>query len=144
MNIINLKTNNMTELEELVIEEAILLKQHATKKELDSLDYGSLAGGSTHHCIYGQMTGNCENERTYELIRKCCSRVYKSGKHENRIVSRLGSKPKKLSDFSIRLDYYVSPIENFVFKNKKDVYNSSEKVKKLINFLKGNLNKLEF
>jgi len=134
----------MTKLEELVIEEAKLLRRHTTTKELQNLVYEKLEGEETRACIYGQMTGDCRSTRAYELIQQCCNRVYKTSDIEDILVGKLNGKPKKLSNPYYRLEYYASPIENFLFKYKKTIYDKSEKVEKLVKFLKGEIETLEF
>lgn len=134
----------MTKLEQLVIDEAILLKQHATKEEINKLNYKKLDGCSRYSCIYGQITGNCVSERAYELIRNCCHRVYRPTDDFSTLAGRLNGKPKVLEKPSSRLSHYVSPIENFLFKNKINEWATSEKVEKLVAFLKGESDKLEF
>lgn len=136
----------MTKLEELVIEEATKLKQEAKKGELRHLSYKKLSGCSRHECIYGQMTGNCESDRAYELITKCCERVYipTNDYFSDKLAGRLNGKPKQLKDPGNRLEYYVSPIENFLFKHKKEVEDNSPKVRQLVAFLKGEIDILDF
>lgn len=65
------------ELKQLVIAEATALRQHATKEELQRLDFTWLDPQSIAYCIYGQMTGNCDSERAIELQNKS-TRPYSS------------------------------------------------------------------
>jgi len=100
-------------LEELVIKEATNLKQYATVEELLKLDYDNLDGNSGNNCIYGQMTGDCETERSFELISECCELVYDVSTDDN--WSDLDSdfiinKKKVDTTPSRRLVYYISPI----------------------------------
>lgn len=136
----------MTKLEELVIEEATKLKEFATPEELANLDYESLSGESKYACIYGQITGNCLSNRAYNLIRTCCQRVYNTPKsnYTGNLAGRLNGAPVELDRPSSRLSHYVSPIENFLFKNKKDEDEDSYKVKQLVDFLKGDIYVLDF
>lgn len=64
------------ELKEQVIIEANNLKKHATKEELNKLDFNDLSPIHTQHCIYGQMTGYCHNDRARQLILSCTDRYY--------------------------------------------------------------------
>lgn len=135
------------ELLDLVVEEAINLKKHATKEELLKLNYSDMSGDSQFSCIYGQMTGDCLSKRAYELIHKCCQRVYITNDISNRLgASTLNGKPEKLAENLIidRLDYYSSPIEVFLFKYKEELYTDSIYVKRLVKFLKGEINELKF
>lgn len=133
----------MTKLEELVIEEATKLKQFATPEELNNLDYEYLDGNSHWQCIYGQMTEDCRSNRAYELIQKCCQRVYHASS-DDCFVGRLNGKPKQLDDPTNRLAYYVSPIEKFLYKEKPEQYNDSWKIQRLVAFLKSETDVLNF
>lgn len=54
-----------------VFEEALLLNQHTTQEEKDRLWYHRVITHSASKCIYGLMTGDCNNKRALELINKC-------------------------------------------------------------------------
>lgn len=131
-------------LEELVIEEATNLKKYATKEELSRLDYDNLDGDSKSRCIYGQMTGDCSSYRANELIIKCAQKVYNTTDTDDRIVkSVLNGKPYKIDKVNERLDFYISPIEKFLYKYKRG-YKESTKIKKLVNFLQDKTQELKF
>ena len=108
-------------LEELVIEEATNLKKYATKEELDKLDYATLKEDDIFHCVYGQMTGMCYGYRATQLIDKCINFKYQHLHKNNEPI---------ISKRDINNGYY-SPIERFLI-----AYKGSEKIKKLIDFLK--------
>lgn len=131
---------------QLVVDEATKLRKHATKKELNNLDYEGLIGESAYDCIYGQLTGDCKSGRAYGLIRKCCTKVYSEEKGNNLRAIDLNGKPKVLSEEGIgdRLYYYSSPIENFLVLYKADLFDNSVYVKRLVKFLKGEINELKF
>lgn len=132
---------------DLVVEEATKLKKYATKEELALLDYGFMAGDSISKCVYGQITGDCLSPRTYELIHKCCRRVYVPKSKDNRLKNpTLNGKPEKLDDTLIgeRLCHFTSPIEVFLFKYKSGFEHDSIYVKRLVKFLKGEINELKF
>lgn len=101
----------------LVIAEATKLKIHATQEEISNLNINKLDANYSGTCIYGQITGNCWNDRAVELIELSCEKA-------NR-------------------DNYWSPIELFIYRNQyileKKIKNSSKKIEnqKLIAFLKG-------
>lgn len=54
-----------------VIKEAKLIKQYATAAEISKLDVFQLDHQDPDYCIYGQMTGNCFNQRANELLHLC-------------------------------------------------------------------------
>src|SRR5687767_8745177 len=62
------------QLKEDVRKEAEALKIHATKEERERLDFSALNSTSVTNCIYGQMTGHCDSERSLYLIGKCAAR----------------------------------------------------------------------
>jgi hypothetical protein len=135
-------------LEPLVIAEANNIRRIALKREVKNLDFCNLVPDDHKHCIYGQMTGDCYNERAYELIRKSCPNVIDAD--DNGFKGELVSlndyakqngveKPNKF-DESFRLTFY-SPIEIFITRkrNKKNGNNA-----KLIAFLRGETDTLDF
>lgn len=67
----------------LVIEEATALRENATQREKDRLNFINLDPEHFERCIYGQMTGSCYNSRAIELIQKSASKVYNNNEHLN-------------------------------------------------------------
>lgn len=61
-----------------VVQEAKNIKEHATEKEKDRLDFAWLDPSNVTRCIYGQMSGHCRSDRALELINKCTVRVWES------------------------------------------------------------------
>lgn len=104
----------MEELIKLVKEEAKKLREYATIEEKDRLNPRSFNGGSAGGCVYGQLTGNCTNERATELIKLCCEKVYHSnnGYVPRKALAVLNGKPEgKREVFGFA---YFSPIEVLV------------------------------
>ena len=62
------------QLKEDVRKEAEALRIHATKEERGRLDISDLDPSHARHCIYGQMTGHCDSNRSIELIELCTAR----------------------------------------------------------------------
>lgn len=62
-----------------VTNEAIMLRENATKEELAKLDFKHLDTMSQWGCIYGQTTGDCFSQRAAELIQLCCPRYFHKG-----------------------------------------------------------------
>lgn len=58
-----------------VMKEINAIKKHATKEQIDKLNFKELRPSEYNNCIYGQMTGNCESKASLKLIRKCCTRT---------------------------------------------------------------------
>lgn len=66
-----------------VKKELLNIKKYATSYEIYKLIYGIGMYGLMNHsnrCIYGLMTGNCDNDRGCELVEKCASE-YKLNYH---------------------------------------------------------------
>lgn len=61
-----------------VKKEARALRENATKKEISNLDFETLNPSNADHCIYGQMTGNCNSRRATKLITLSCKRQMKN------------------------------------------------------------------
>ncbi len=111
--------------------EAIRLREHATQEELARLNLHNLGTTDPDRCIYGQMTGNCNNERAVELIVKSAERVFHTdGGYLTFEKTKLNGKPT-VED---RNDYY-SPIELYIYHNRRGF--DSNLNKKLIDFLQG-------
>lgn len=127
------------ELFALVQEEAILLRNNITEEEREKLDYDTLDPNDFCSCIYGQMTGHCNSVRAIDLIKKCCTKIYKPSASTDKINgATLGGSPKGKSRGKDMFDIeYFSPIEVFIYK-----YKGSHK--KLVNFLKKETDKLGF
>ncbi len=110
-------------LKKLVIEEAILLKQHARIDELEALNFNKLYPNRRKSCIYGQMTGDCHSNRAIDLL-NLCTKPYISETFmpENR-------------KFTYNIFRAFSPIEHYIDENdaKNDI---------LISFLKGEIGEL--
>ncbi len=59
------------ELKELVVQEALKLREHATDKEKAMLDYKTLDPNRIKKCIYGQIAKGCHSKRAIELLGLC-------------------------------------------------------------------------
>jgi hypothetical protein len=138
-------------LEPLVITEATNIKRIALKRELKKLDFCGLVPDDHKNCIYGQMTGDCYNERAYELIRKSCVNVIDGESDDdkefngglvdfNEQAKLCGVENPNQFVKNFRYSFY-SPIEIFITRkrNKKNGNNA-----KLIAFLRGETDTLEF
>lgn len=99
-------------------EELDNLKLFATKEELAKLAKAEFINPQNRSkCIYGIMTGTCENERASELVNKCSSmRVYGTSAMRNELKF---SEKERDSDMLL-----FSPIEIFLFiATKNDIRN---------------------
>jgi hypothetical protein len=59
--------------------EILSLRQNATDKEKEGLDFRLFNPILPQKCIYGQMCGNCETDRARELMLLSCVRVMELG-----------------------------------------------------------------
>lgn len=132
--------NRNKEMQDLVIKEAITLREQATQEELDNLNFSNLDGSHDHECIYGQMTGYCSSPRALSLILICATKVYKRGNQVDHIMhnNKLNGTPKTKRTEGLS---YVSPIEVFIHE-PENVNNSNNEA--LVGFLKGRTKTLKF
>ena len=120
----------------LVIQEAKNLKKKLTQEEKQNLDFNSLNPRSYYSCIYGQISGDCENTRAVELIQECCKKVYtpnrmiKTNESLKNAIPNGSPKNKKRNDF-------WSPIEVMLVQNGQ-----KRNTKKLIQYIKGEIKEL--
>lgn len=114
-------------LKQRVLEEATLLKQHATPEEIELLDIDELDPNQPSNCIYGQMTGDCFSPRAHELLSKCAVWPY-SIELENYIKTQMGL--KRWMIFRNKTWEGFSPIEYYI-------YHRESKIPALVNYLKG-------
>jgi len=76
------------ELKQLVVNEALALREHATKEERGRLDFSSINTDHSDLCPYGQMTGDCWSKRTITLLNKCTKPYCISFDEEKNILIR--------------------------------------------------------
>jgi hypothetical protein len=127
-----------------VKKEARALRGHATKEELEKLDFNSLDARSSYQCIYGQITGNCTSKRAHQLISKCCTRLIDfdefTGKDIHEAASVTIDRPATPQLLAKNRDFfnlkYISSIEGFI------MLDNDAKNKNLIAYLKGETNDL--
>ena len=125
-------------MQKLVKEEATNLLKYAKKKELNNLNFENLDSNDKEKCIYGQITGDCFNNRASILVVKCASRVYVYDEEKEDILknNRINGKPKLEER-----NRYFSPIEVFIY-NKTNQKNGNNKM--LVDYLKGERKTLKF
>lgn len=136
------KSTIMTRLEEmkaLATEEAVKLKEHATKEELGKLNLKRLDPRISNTCIYGQMTGYCSGQRANELIMLCANRVYNVRESDTAQDAKLNGEPHQIAGDKTRHAYYQSPIEILIY----DENGGKGDAAKLISFLKDETQTLE-
>lgn len=119
-------------LKELVIEEAKNLRKHASKEELNNLDFDKLDPKHEDNCIYGQMTGCCWSDRATSLLNDC-TEPYSWSLNEYFCPSEYRFIYNSL--YEGRVDVNFSPIEFYICRpeNKNET---------LIKFLKGEIEEL--
>ncbi|MEK6829010.1 MAG: hypothetical protein AABY15_02705 [Nanoarchaeota archaeon] len=136
-----------------VEKEVILLKKHASKEQLDNLDADLIDPTHADACIYGQMTGECRSLEAKRLMDLCCKRIFLvddgaedlTGKKFSKVKGFLGEKYTgqtwdeasiEVGDkYCIREFMYLSVLEGYICLK-------GAKVKSVISFLKGKVNKL--
>ena len=114
---------------ENVRKEIVNLRKFAKKSELKKLNFKKLNPEHTKLCIYGQMTGDCENYRSAELIWKCCNvRSSFSGLNER--------KTQRVKPRSAEKWYSFSYLEHCIYSFRNNN-------KGIIDYLKGKTDVLE-
>jgi hypothetical protein len=93
-------------LKKAVVKEALLLRKYATQEEKYRLNADIIDPIHTNHCLYGQMTYNCESPRALELL-KLCAKPYSYG------CSYYG-KPSQQYFYIRTYGYDVSAIEFYI------------------------------
>lgn len=133
----------VSELNNLVLEEAKALKESATKLERRRLDINGLKATTFDNCIYGQMTGHCFGSRAIKLIERCAPKLLngKIGFETTSIEKRTAFEGKKREQAQecYTSSYHWSPIEVFITRgvNQKNGNNEC-----LVAFLKGQTDSL--
>ena len=128
-----------------VLHEINMLKKHATKKEKVLLDFDRFNYDLKRNCIYGQLTGSCDSKKAEELMDKCCIRVMNlpngTSSIENRSISDkefiINGKNKGQGWWGVgnRRYAYLSALEGYICTK-------GAKNKEIINYIKGNTDKL--
>src|SRR5262245_41671762 len=95
----------LEQMKQLAIEEAIKLKKLITLAEAQRLNHISFNPNWKKDCIYGQLTGDCDSPRAYELIHQCCPRVYKHKTIDDIFQWQLNGEPINIR---YRSDFYQS------------------------------------
>ena len=124
-----------------VEKEIISIKENATTEEIEKLNFIHLDPLHPTSCIYGQMTGDCENLRSKDLMGKGCTLVFDSltfDCFEDLILCAHSRESNNSDDWSskFRNAYYFSALETYIAlgdSNNKNV----------IAFLKGEVKELE-
>ena len=108
------------------------IKEYTTDEEKKALKYECFVASDMHYCIYGQMTGHCNNLRALEILR--LSSINHSTYHLLKLncqeISNIEEKPKWDNHGS------DSPLEAFLMKCDSSTH------KDIINYIKGNISEL--
>lgn len=117
-----------------VLQEIEGIKKHATQEERDKLDIEFFNPEYKNSCIYGLMTGNCNNERGIELIRLCTQYSY-AVDNIGEVYVLLQVKPRsRFEELKVR----YSLLELYIYKAQ------IETVERLMAYLKGESETFEY
>ena len=109
------------------------IKANATKEEIDKLDIIDLDPSSAAHCIYGQMTGQCDSTRACELSSKISSEL------RNIKISDTGSKYYTFLEVYIYEYTYVHEFET----EEVEANNASTRhLNHILRYLKGDITRV--
>jgi len=113
-----------------VMQEIEAIKEHATKKEIGKLDFGTFVPEHPNRCIYGQMKGDCYSKKAAQLIIKCTPIVVydMKGNSFTGMQKDINGKPTEHNIHENRV--YFSVLE--VYITRKGAKNKS-----IIQYLKG-------
>ena len=116
------------ELKQLVVNEALALRKHATKEEIGRLDFSKIDPVNSRLCPYGQMTGNCFSDRATELLKNCAIPYSSEGFYFSKPVST-----KKFIRKLWKKNFSFSAIEFYINQD-------GAKTEDLIKLIKSNRN----
>ena len=128
-----------------VTNEAIALRENATRDELNKLSLAVLNPMTEYGCIYGQMTGSCFSEKASDLIVQCCPRYFRSYavtqyNHFGNVINNAnGTKVvnfKNARKKSSKEDRHFSAIEVYITL-------PNAKLKNLVSYLRKETDKLD-
>lgn len=114
-----------------VKQELDIIKEFATKEEIDNLDTRTFNHTSRYLCIYGQMTGNCQSTSARDLYKKTYMKI-----GSNSI--ELDYVPFKEQVFTLNQvnGGRFTPLEKYLYMVKKPMH------KKIIAYLKGDIEEI--
>lgn len=115
-----------------VIDEIENLKKFATKEELSKLNFPNFNPYWKNSCIYGQMTGDCFNDRANELIILCACMTNSFTYLSEEIQNVSNTLPRNLGD---DIDNFTF-LEHFISKYK---YNNEH----IIEYLRDEVDELK-
>lgn len=122
-----------------------MLKKYGTKDELANMDLASFDSEHEERCVYGQMTGDCTSKRAKVLMDKSCIRVFNKEPYQSRgatysefksTINGVNAGQGWADDGFSRNYSHSSALEGYILM--KDA-----KIKMIVNFLKGDSNKLK-
>lgn len=116
----------------LVTQEAILLRHNATQAERDHLNFNEVNPWFSDECIYGQMTGSCQNKRAAELLESCA--------YPYSVTIARYSEPLGHETFAVRPERIGIPVFSAI---EYYIVQRGAKLGELIDFLKCKTDKLE-
>ena len=120
-----------------VMNELNTIKSRASSAEIDKLNLESFDHANGYHCIYGQMTGKCDNIRACQIMKKTYDEMmitFTTYVNDDHI-------PWKSQDTSCGTEY--TALEKYLFIVSTKSGNTSKKHKEIINYLKGNITSIE-
>jgi hypothetical protein len=130
-----------------VMHEIEMLKKHATPEEIAKLDFSTFDANEIDGCIYGQLTGACNDDRSIELIKACCL------KSINFFPSNLRTKIRDLSiedilpnvsapKQAIKKDSWNERSLDYISALEGYIYSKGANCEGIIAYLKGETNTL--
>jgi len=108
------------------------IKVHATDEEKGELDFSTFDHNSVNNCIYGQMTGDCSSSRANQLYHKTYDSI-----SNGESVLRTNFKNQDLN-----IGNAFTALEKYLYMIATNCNNRSKKQNEVIEYIKGNLEKI--
>lgn len=105
MNFVNKYDIDDEELEKLALEECKLIVDYFTPEEINKLELHLVNPEMAKSCVYGIMTGTCNNERVYDFTKTLDT------------VIEVDSNIDKELIIDYRSQYYMTPLEEFIYQD---------------------------
>ena len=112
-----------------VCNEINTIKERATKKEIDRLNFDKFEHTHSGHCIYGQMTGDCGSKRANQLYMKSLDEISKPSAYAN--TDENGNDVYTFKDLDLERGNNFTYLESYLFTCSRKTQ------KEIIEYLKG-------
>ena len=127
------------------LHEIEMLKQHATDEEKARLNFEDFNYESEYNCIYGQLTGRCDSPRAKELMDLACIRVMGLASGIDNIQNRnISDDAFVINGANTGQGWTENGYRKYKHLSALEAYIGTKRAKnkEILEYIKGNLNKL--